>query len=91
MAVLGLLLGRNPLLTLGLVSPQFVAYEGASADQVRFVLDDGWSKTAAVPGALLMDWSDGQSRPAQVAAQPVGRDQPFRMGIGAQRRAGICW
>ena len=62
--VLGLLLGRNPLLSLGLVAPQFVAYEGASADQVRFVLDDGWSQTAAVPGALLMDWREDRSRPA---------------------------
>src|SRR4051812_2592413 len=29
-AVLGLLTGRNPLLVLGLATPQFVAYEGAS-------------------------------------------------------------
>lgn len=63
-AVLGLVLGRNPLLTLGLAPPQFVAYEGASAEQVRFVLDDGWSQTAAVPGALLMDWREGRAQPA---------------------------
>jgi hypothetical protein len=63
-ALLGLILGRNPLLTLGIVSPQFVAYEGTSADGVRFVLDDGWSQTAAVPGGLLMDWSEGRSQPA---------------------------
>jgi len=63
-AVLGLVTGRNPLLTLGLVAPHFVAYEGASAEQVRFVLDDGWSQTAAVPGALLMDWSENRTQPA---------------------------
>jgi len=63
LAVLGLLLGRNPLLTLGLAPPQFVAYQGASAEQVRFVLNDGWNKTAAVPGALLMDWREGRAQP----------------------------
>jgi hypothetical protein len=64
LAVLGMLLGRNPLLTLGLVAPQFVAYQGASAEQVRFVLDDGWSQTAVVPGALLMDWREARALPA---------------------------
>ena len=64
MAVLGLITGRNPMLTLGLVAPQFVAYQGESAEQVRFVLDDGFNQTAAVPGALLMDWSEGRAQPA---------------------------
>lgn len=64
LAVLALLLGRNPLLTLGLATPHFVAYQGASAEQVRFVLDDGWSQTAAVPGALLMDWREDRATPA---------------------------
>jgi hypothetical protein len=63
-AVLGLLTGRDPLLALGLTTPRFVAYQGASAEQVRFVMDDGWSQTAAVPGALLMDWREGQAQPA---------------------------
>jgi hypothetical protein len=63
-AVLGLLTGRDPLLALGLATPRFVAYQGASAEQVRFVMDDGWSQTAAVPGALLMDWREGQAQPA---------------------------
>lgn len=63
-AALGLVTGRDPLLVLGLTTPQFVAYEGASAEQVRFVLDDGWSLTAAVPGAMLMDWREGQGQPA---------------------------
>ena len=63
MAVLGLITGRNPLLALGLATPQFVAYQGASAEQVRFVLDDGFSQTAAVPGALLMDWREGRAQP----------------------------
>jgi hypothetical protein len=63
-AVLGLLTGRDPLLALGLTSPRFVAYEGASAEQVRFIMDDGRSQTAAVPGALLMDWREGQAQPA---------------------------
>jgi hypothetical protein len=63
-AVLGLVTGRDPLLALGLTTPRFVAYEGASAEQVRFVMDDGWSQTAAVPGALLMDWREGQAQPA---------------------------
>lgn len=63
-AVLGLLTGRDPLLALGLKAPQFVAYQGTSTEQVRFVLDDGLSQTAAVPGALLMDWREGQTQPA---------------------------
>ena len=63
-AVLGLLTGGEPLLALGLTTPHFVAYRGASAEQVRFVVDDGWSRTAAVPGALLMDWRAGQAQPA---------------------------
>lgn len=63
-AVLGLLTGRDPLLAFGLTTPRFVAYQGASAEQVRFVMDDGWSQTAAVPGALLMDWREGQAQPA---------------------------
>jgi hypothetical protein len=62
-AVLGLITGRNPLLTLGLVAPQFVAYQGESAERVRFVLDDGWNQTAAVPGALLVDWREGRAQP----------------------------
>ena len=63
-AILGLLTGRDPLLALGLKAPQFVAYQDTSAEQVRFVLDDGLSQTAAVPGALLMDWREGQAQPA---------------------------
>jgi hypothetical protein len=63
-ALLGLLLGPQPLLTLGIVSPQFVAYQGETAEQVRYVLDDGWSKTAAVPGAMLMDWRENRATPA---------------------------
>jgi hypothetical protein len=61
---LGLLTGHDPLLALGLKTPHFVAYQGASAEQVRFVMDDGWSQTAAVPGAMLMDWREGQAQPA---------------------------
>jgi len=64
LAILGLLTGRDPSLALGLTAPRFVAYQGTSADQVRFVLDDGWSQTAVVPGALLMDWREGQAEPA---------------------------
>jgi hypothetical protein len=63
-AVLGLLTDRDPLLALGLTTPRFVAYQGASTEQVRFVMDDGWSQTAAAPGALLMDWREGQAQPA---------------------------
>ncbi|MFN8633926.1 MAG: hypothetical protein U0893_08740 [Chloroflexota bacterium] len=63
-ALMGLLLGRDPLLALGLTAPQFVAYEAPTAEGVRFVMDDGWTQTAAVPGALLMDWRAGQDRPA---------------------------
>jgi hypothetical protein len=63
-AVMGLVTGRDPLLAFGLKTPQFVAYQGTSAEQVRFVMDDGWSQTAAVPGALLFDWREGQTQPA---------------------------
>ncbi len=60
-AMLGLATGRDPLLALGLTTPRFIAYQGVSAEQVRFVMDDGRSLTAAVPGALLMDWREGQA------------------------------
>jgi hypothetical protein len=63
-AMLALILGPKPQLTLGLVSPEFVAYQGESAEQVRYVLDDGFSKTAAVPGAMLMDWRENRTTPA---------------------------
>ena len=62
--ILGLVTGRDPLLALGLKTPQFVAYEGVSAEQVRFVMDDGWSQTAAVPGAVLMGWREGAAQQA---------------------------
>ncbi|MCC7371522.1 MAG: hypothetical protein IT306_24090 [Chloroflexi bacterium] len=63
-ALLGLVTGRDPLLALGLKTPHFVAYQGASTEQVHFVMDDGWSLTAAAPGAMLMDWREGQAQPA---------------------------
>jgi len=63
-ASLGLATGQDPLVTLGLKAPHFVAYQGASAENVRFTLNDGWSQSAAVPGALLMDWYPGQDQPA---------------------------
>jgi hypothetical protein len=63
-AIMGLVTGRDPLLALGLTTPRFVAYQDASAENVRFILNDGWSQTAAVPGALLMDWREGRSQPA---------------------------
>jgi hypothetical protein len=80
-AVLALILGKNPLLTLGIVSPQFVAYQGTSADNVRFVLDDGWSQTAAVPGGLLMDWSEGRTEPAMklAFANPTAEPEVLRL------------
>jgi hypothetical protein len=56
--------GQDPLLTLGFKTPHFVAYQGASAEGIRFTLNDGWTQTAAVPGALLMDWHEGQAEPA---------------------------
>ena len=62
--VMGLVTGHDPLLAFGLKTPQFVAYQGNTAEQVRFVMDDGWSQTAAVPGALLFDWREGQTQPA---------------------------
>jgi len=61
--VMGLVTGRNPLLVFGLVSPHFEAYAAPTAEGVRFVLDDGLSQTAAVPGALLMDWSANRATP----------------------------
>jgi hypothetical protein len=95
LAVLGLLLGKNPLLTLGLVTPQFVAYDGASAEQVRFVLDDGWSKTAAVPGALLMDWSEGRPGLRMTMGNPASEPQVLQVaanGKGIESiRYGSAW
>ena len=66
-AMLGLMNGHDPLLALGLKTPQFVAYQGASAENVRFTLGDGWSQTAAAPGALLMDWQ-ARARPRRPCA-----------------------
>jgi hypothetical protein len=65
-AMLGLIAGRNPMVAFGLTAPQFVAYQGTATEPVRFVLDDGWTQTAAVPGGLLMDWSEGAARPAML-------------------------
>lgn len=94
-AVLGLVTGRSPLLVLGLATPQFVAYDGASAEQVRFVLDDGWSQTAVVPGALLVDWREGQARSSMrltmgnPAAEPeVDGPASDSNGVGAVRYRG---
>jgi hypothetical protein len=96
-AVLGLLTGRDPLLALGLTTPRFVAYPGASAEQVRFVMDDGWSQTAAVPGALLIDWREGQAQPGvnpgviemeYVGATELTVDQAGRLHI---RSSGGEW
>jgi len=58
---LSVVTGGHPLLALGLATPHFVAYQGTSAEQVRFVMNDGWGQTAAVPGALLVDWRAGQA------------------------------
>jgi hypothetical protein len=82
-AVLGLVTGRNPLLVFGLATPHFVAYQGESAEQVRFVLDDGWSQTAAVPGALLMDWSEGRAQPAMRLTMGNPTAEPEVSGLSA--------
>lgn len=86
-AVMGLITGRNPLLTFGLVSPQFVAYEGASAEQVRFVLDDGFNQTAAVPGALLMDWREGRAQPALrlTMGNPTAEPEVAKLTVDGKR------
>jgi len=63
-AALALVMGQDLLLVLQLKTPTFVAYQGASAEQVRFVMNDGFGQTAAVPGALLLDWREGQAQPA---------------------------
>jgi len=63
-ATLGLVTGQDPLIALGIKAPHFVAYQGASAENVRFVMNDGWSQTAVVPGALLMDWREGRTEAA---------------------------
>jgi hypothetical protein len=50
----------GPLTSTTLFGPRgFVAYEGTSPENVRYVTSDGWSQMAAVPGALLLDWRDG--------------------------------
>jgi hypothetical protein len=63
-AFLGMVTGPDPLLALGLKTPSFVPYQGASAEGVRFVMNDGWGLAAAVPGGLLMDWREGAAEPA---------------------------
>jgi hypothetical protein len=82
-AIMGLLTGRDPLLALGLTTPRFVAYQGASAENVRFVMDDGWSQTAAVPGALLMDWREGQAQPALrlTLGNPAAEPEVARLSV----------
>ena len=82
-AIMGLVTGRDPLLALGLTTPQFVAYQGASAENVRFVMDDGWSQTAAVPGALLMDWREGQAQPALrlTLGNPAAEPEVARLSV----------
>jgi hypothetical protein len=91
LVVLALIGGRNPLLAFGLTTPQFIAYQGASAEQVRFVLDDGWSQTAAVPGGLLMDWREGQAQPALLLTlgNPAAEPEVARLAADGQGIAEI--
>ena len=69
--------------------PAFTAYQGQAPEPVRFVLTGARNRVAAVPGARLMDWQEGQSKAAMrltlgnPAAEPeVG--QPARVGDGAE-------
>ncbi len=39
---------------------------------------------------VLVGLDDGQPRPAEVARQPVGGDQPFGVGVGVEGGVGIC-
>jgi hypothetical protein len=59
-SLIWMVLGRDPLLAVGITAPHFEAYTAPSAEQVRFVMNDGWTRTAVVPGAMIMDWREGQ-------------------------------
>ena len=85
---------RNPfavhqfreLLTVDVVAHPWVVEVGVPVD-----FDRPGDVADVVEQHVLIGFDDGKSGPAQVAGQPVGGDQPFRVGVGAQRRAGICW
>jgi len=85
-AAMGLLTGHDPLLTFGFKTPQFVAYQGASAENVRFTMDDGWSQMAAVPGGLIMDWQAGEAQPAVLLTMGNPAAEPEIDALGADGR-----
>ena len=53
----------NAVLQLGAAlaaNPVFSPYQGESAESIRFVMTGGPERVAAVPGALLLNWQEGQ-------------------------------
>src|SRR5262249_2448129 len=86
-AMLGLVTGQDPLLTFGFKTPQFVAYQGASAGNVRFTLNDGWSQRAVVPGGMLMAWREGQVEPTVMLTlgNPAAEPEIERLGTDGSR------
>ena len=39
---------------------------------------------------VLIGLDDDQPRPAQIARQPIGGDQPFGVGVGGEGGIGVC-
>ena len=63
-AAISLLATQDPVSALLSSPAKIVAYDGVSPDNVRFVIGSGSSQVAAVPGALIMGWQNGQTQPA---------------------------
>ena len=88
-ALFAVLVSQDPLAALPspFAQPKFVAYERTSPENVRFVLTDGWSQVAAVPGALLLNWRDGQTEPAMrlTMGNPAAEPEIERLSADGNR------
>jgi len=86
-AALGLLTGGDPLTALQITPARFVPYQKASPENVRFVMNDGWSQMAAVPGGLLMDWHESQAQPAMrlTLGNPAAEPEVERLSADGSR------
>jgi len=63
-AMAALVSNQDPVTAFLLPSTKIVAYEGTSPENVRFVIGNGYSQVAAVPGGMIMGWQPGQTEPA---------------------------
>jgi len=63
-ATMGLLLTDDSVTAFLSPPTKIVAYTGTSPENVRFVIGNGYSQVAAVPGAMILGWQPGSTQPA---------------------------